>query len=323
MPTRPRPTPRAVADAAPSPSGVPGPGPVTARAIGYTEVASDDGTRLRAWTNDPDDTLEGPTVLLCNGLGTGPWAWPALLAADCGVRVVSWDHRGVGGSARPSDPDRVGITEFVEDGLSVMDHFGVDRAVLAGWSMGVNTAFELAVSHPERVSGIFAVAGVPGDTFATMLGPLRLPRWLARGATVSGSRVLKHTGRLLSPVVNRVPVTPWVIGALSHSGFMLPVPDPALAARAVQEFLETPVDWYFHLALRTSEHARVSLSAVDVPATFVAATYDVLAGARDMRTAAARMADATYVELRASHFVQMERPDAVHRHLLELLERVG
>ena len=42
-----------------------------------------------------------------------------------------------------------------------------------GWSMGVNTAFELAVSHPERVSGIFAVAGVPGDTFATMLGLIR------------------------------------------------------------------------------------------------------------------------------------------------------
>ncbi|WP_107771561.1 alpha/beta fold hydrolase [Nocardioides sediminis] len=319
MPTRPRPTP----PAAPSPSEATAPVPATTRAIGYTEVVSDDGTRLRAWTNDPAGTLDGPTVVLCNGLGTGPWAWPALLEPDCGVRVVSWDHRGVGGSARPSDPDRVGIAEFVEDGLSVMDHFGLDRAVLAGWSMGVNTAFELAVSHPERVSGIFAVAGVPGDTFATMLGPLHLPRWFARGVTVSGSRVLKHTGRLLSPVVNRVPVTSWAIGALTHSGFMLPVQDPGLAARAVQEFLATPVDWYFHLALRTSEHARVSLSAVDVPATFVAATYDVLAGARDMRTAAARMADATYVELRASHFVQMERPDAVHRHLVELLERVG
>ena len=57
----------------------------------------------------------------------------------------------------------------------MMDHFGVDRAVLMGWSMGVNTMFELAVRHPERVTGLFAVAGVPGDTFATMLGPLRLP----------------------------------------------------------------------------------------------------------------------------------------------------
>jgi pimeloyl-ACP methyl ester carboxylesterase len=291
--------------------------------IGYVDVRSDDGTRLRAWTNDPDGTIEGPTVLLCNGLGTGPWAWPALFEPDCGVRVMSWHHRGVGGSARPTDPARVGVTEFVEDGLSVMDHFGVERTVLVGWSMGVNTAFELAVHHPERVSGILAVAGVPGGTFATMLGPLRVPRLVAHLAAVNASRVLKHTGRLLSPVVNRVPVTPLTMGALTHSGFMLPVADTVLAARAVREFLATPVDWYFHLALGTSRHARVSLSNVHVPATFVAASYDVLAGARDMRTAASRMVEAEYVELRASHFVQMEQPDAVHRLLLELLERVS
>jgi pimeloyl-ACP methyl ester carboxylesterase len=104
---------------------------------------------------------------------------------------------------------------------------------------------------------------------------------------------------------------------------MLPVPDTALAAHAVRDFLATPVDWYFHLALRTSRHARVSLSNVHVPAVFVAGTYDLLAGARDMRTAAARMAEASYVELRASHFVQMEQPEAVHRLLLDLLERVA
>ncbi len=126
--------------------------------------------------------------MLCNGLGTSAWAWPALLSPDCEVRVVSWNHRGTGGSDRPADPQRVGIEEFVEDALSVMDHYGVDRAVLMGWSMGVNTMFELAVRSPERVTGLFAVAGVPGDTFATMLGPLRLPHSAARALTVNLSR---------------------------------------------------------------------------------------------------------------------------------------
>ena len=37
---------------------------------------------------------------------------------------------------------------------------------------------------------------------------------------------------------------------LTHSGFMLPVPDPELAAVAIKEFLTTPIDWYLHLALR-------------------------------------------------------------------------
>jgi pimeloyl-ACP methyl ester carboxylesterase len=291
--------------------------------LAYHEVLSDDGTRLRAWTNDPDGVIDGPTVLLCNGLGTSAWAWPAFLDADCGVRVVSWNHRGTGGSDRPDDVERVGIEEFAEDGLSVMDHFGIDRAVLVGWSMGVNTAFEIALRHPERVSGLFAVAGVPGDTFATMLGPLRLPRAAAKAVAVNVARVLKYGGRLVTPVSTRLPVGRRAIDVLSHTGFMLPVADPDLARRAIAAFLETPVEWYFHVALHTSRHPRISLSRVQVPAVFVAGTWDLLAGARAMASAAERMADAVYVELSGSHFLQMEHPDRVHDLLREFLRRVG
>jgi pimeloyl-ACP methyl ester carboxylesterase len=291
--------------------------------IAFHEVRSDDGTSLQAWTNDPDREIDGPTVVLCNGLGTNPWSWPALLRPDCGVRVISWNHRGTGGSARPADPNRVGIEAFVEDALSVMDHFGVDRAVLMGWSMGVNTMFELAVDHPERVTGLFAVAGVPGDTFSTMLGPLRVPRPLVRAYTVNLSRVLKYAGRALTPVTSRLPVGPRLVSVISHSGFMLPVPDPELAALAIREFLTTPVEWYCHLALRTSEHPRVSLSQVRLPAEFVAATYDILTAATHMKSAAERMPDATYVELKGTHFIQMEQPDEVHELLLAFLARVG
>ncbi|WP_244932090.1 alpha/beta hydrolase [Nocardioides sp. W7] len=291
--------------------------------LAFSDVLSDDGTRLRAWTNDPDGTIEGPTVVLCNGLGTSPWTWPALLRPGCGVRVVSWNHRGTGGSDRPVDVDRVGIDEFVEDALSVMDHFSIDRAVLMGWSMGVNTMFEVAADHPERVTGLFAVAGVPGDTFSTMLGPLLLPRPAARALTVGLAHGLRLGGRALTPIAARLPVGRRAIGMLSHSGFMLPVPHPELAAAAVREFLTTPLDWYAHLALRSSEHPRVPLSRIKVPVAFVAASYDVLAGSRHMRTAAARLADATYVELRGSHFIQMEQPDRVHALLLDFLTRVG
>ena len=155
----------------------------TADCLEFHDILSDDGTRLRAWTNDPRRPLRRARPWCC-ATASAPAPGPGRRCCDpdCGVRVVSWNHRGTGGSDRPADPNRVGIEEFVEDGLSVMDHFGVDRAVLMGWSMGVNTMFELAVRHPERVSGLFAVAGVPGDTFATMLGPLHLPHVAARGA---------------------------------------------------------------------------------------------------------------------------------------------
>ena len=59
-----------------------------------------------------------------------------------------------------------------------------------------------------------------------------------------------------------------------------------------------------------------------MPAVFVAASYDLLTGARDMRTAAERMTDAEFVELRGSHFIQLEQPERVHQLLLDLLARV-
>ena len=49
----------------------------------------------------------------------------------------------------------------------------------------------------------------------------------------------------------------------------------------------------------------------------------MLAGARDMATAAERLERREYVELRGSHFIQMEQPERVHALLLEFLERVG
>jgi len=291
--------------------------------IAFQEVLSDDGTRIAAWTNDPDGVVDGPTVVLCNGLGTNAWAWPALLRPECGVRVVSWNHRGTGGSDRPEDGSHCGIDSFVEDALSVMDSFGVDRAVLMGWSMGVNTMFELAFHHPERVTGLFAVAGVPGDTFSTMLGPLRLPRLVTKTVTTGLARTLQLAGRAITPVTTRLPVGTRTINVLTHTGFMFPVPDPELAAVAVREFLTTPIEWYMKLALATAEHGRVSLSGLGVPVAFVAGSWDILSGTRDMRSAAARIPDATYDELRGSHFIQMEQPDRVHQLLLDFLERVG
>ncbi|WKN49825.1 alpha/beta fold hydrolase [Nocardioides sp. Arc9.136] len=297
--------------------------PAPPATVAFTDVLSDDGTRLRAWTNDPEGRLAGPAVLLCNGLGTSAFAWPALLDPGCGVRVVSWNHRGTGGSDRPARADACGVDELVEDALSVMDHFGLDRVVVMGWSIGVNTAFQLAVDHPERVGGILAVAGVPGDTFATMLGPLRLPRVAARAVTTGVSRAVRLAGRAVTPVTTRLPVGERTVDVLSHSGFMFPVADPQLTAAAVRQFLTTPVDWYFHMALTTSRHRRVPLSRVGVPCVFVAGRWDLLAGARHMASAAERVADGTYVELEGSHFIQMEHPDEVHRLLVNLVARVS
>lgn len=294
--------------------------------VRYYDVTSGDGTRLRAWTNDIDGSLEAagaPVVLLCNGLGTNPYTWPSLLSDECEVRVISWNHRGTGGSARPADVSRCGIPEFVEDAVAVMDDAGIDACPLMGWSMGVNTMFEFAVQHPERVTGLYAVAGVPGDTFASMLAPLGVPRFARAAITVNAVRAMEFLGGPLTALASRIQMNEVAGELLTHSGFMLPTPDLANTRRAIQEFLTTPIDWYMHLALATSTHRRVSLSTIDVPTSFVAGRWDVLADTNDMRTAAERIDDADYVELRGTHFIGMERPVEVYELLLQLLNRIN
>jgi pimeloyl-ACP methyl ester carboxylesterase len=290
----------------------------TTQTVRFHKVTSADGTRIEAWSN----TAEGPTVLVCNGLGTNPFAWPELLKADCGLRVISWNHRGTGRSARPGDVSRVGMDAFVEDALAVLDDAGVDRCVVAGWSFGVNIAFELALRHSERVSGILAVAGVPGGTFASMGAPLYIPRPLREPLALTTARLLKLAAPVISPVTRRIPMGPVTTNALRFSGFMFPTARPGDVKRAVREFLTTPVDWYLHLALAASEHRRVSLSAVDVPTAFVAGRFDVLASHRDMRSASRRLPDSTYVSLLGTHFVVLERPKAVLDALRGLVARV-
>ena len=288
--------------------------------VTFRDVRSDDGTTLRAWTNRPGEDGT-PTVLLCNALGTGPFHWPSFLRPGCDVRVVSWFHRGVGGSQRPRDPAHVRAEHFVEDALSVMDHFELARPVVVGWSTGVATATDLAHRHPERIAGLLGVGGVPGDTFATMLAPLLVPRPAARLVTSSWARALRLGGPLVSPLTTRLPFGARSLDLLSRAGLVGRVPDPDLAALAFAQVLAVPVQWYAHLALSTTRRTPPPLSRVTVPATFVGGSHDLVAGARDVASAARRMPHAQYVELRSSHFLPLEHPDRVHQLLRSLIAR--
>jgi 3-oxoadipate enol-lactonase len=286
--------------------------------VRYYDVASADGTRLRAWTND----AEGPTVFLSNGLGTNPHAWPSLLRPDCGVHVVSWNHRGVGGSARPKD-GRVDLDAFVEDAIAVMNHAGIESAVVASWSAGVTIAFELAGRHPERVTGILAVAGVPGNTFATMLAPLKVPPFVAKRLMVGLAHTASASGHVLAPVTRRIPWRSATADMLRLTRLINPAADTAELRALMQEFCTTHPSWYAKLALGVSAHKRVSLSGIDVPVTFIAGRWDVLTGARDMSTAAQRVKGSRYRELEATHFIPVEFPEVVLAELKQLIARVG
>src|SRR5690606_4242427 len=213
---------------------------------------------------------------------------------------------------RPYDPELVGMDQFVEDALAVLDDAGIEQAPVMGWSIGVNTMYELAVTHPERVTGLFAVAGVPGDTFTTIGAPLLLPPPIRKPIAVGLTSLLARAGAPLTPLTTRLPIGTKAIVGLRHSGFMLPSADPDFAAVAVRQFLTTPVDWYMHLAYASARHLRVSLRNIAVPAAFVAGRWDVLPASRSTRTAAQRAPDATYSDLPSYHYTILEHSRPLH-----------
>jgi pimeloyl-ACP methyl ester carboxylesterase len=71
-----------------------------------------------------------------------------------GNRVVTLDLLGHGASDRPADMTAYGMTFFGEQVLGLLDHLGVEQAVVAGTSLGANTALETAALAPERVRGM-------------------------------------------------------------------------------------------------------------------------------------------------------------------------
>ena len=283
------------------------------------EVISADGTRVTAWRNDG----AGPPVLLCNGLGTPPTAWPSIISEDSGFDVRTWYYRGTADGERPADLTRVTVADHTDDALAVLDSGAVDTAVLLCWSLGVNVGFELLRRHPNRVAGILAVAGVPGGTFAAMGAPLGIPRPLRHTVGVAGARTGQAIGRPLGWVSRHIPLSRATARVINHSGFMLPRATPDRLLPTLEEFRDHDFSWYFTLALAAAGHPPMDTSFVDVPVSVVAGRYDVLASLHAMRSAAARIPGARLTVLPGSHFLPLEFPDELADELRELVRRTG
>jgi pimeloyl-ACP methyl ester carboxylesterase len=283
------------------------------------DVFSTDGTRIRVWRTDSD----GPPVLVCPGLGTTPEAWPDLLLPTCGVRVHSWYHRGAMGSERPADESRIELADHLADAIAVLDDAGIERCVVLGWSMGVTVATELALRHPERVSGLLLVAGSPGGSFESMLPIPGLPAEVRRALGRSGAKALRAAGPLLDSVLHRMPVNSVTTFLLKHSGFLLPASAPEALTEALRRFLRNDWGWYFTLALALGSAPRQDLTGISCPITVLAGRYDVLTTPDSMAKPVGGLPQARVRVLPNSHFLPLEAPDVVGEELVSLMERVA
>jgi len=77
------------------------------------------------------------------------------------MRVIALDQRGHGESWKPHEPDAYVREKLAGDVLALMDHLGVGRADLFGYSMGTRTALAAALAAPERVSNLI-LGGIGG-----------------------------------------------------------------------------------------------------------------------------------------------------------------
>jgi len=103
-----------------------------------------------------------------------------------GHRVISYDARGHGRSTPAPDRGAYGYEELGADLVAVLDALGIERAVLAGASMGAHTLLGLALRSPERAAGLVVIT--PGYDPAGNEDAERLARWdaLADGFELGG-----------------------------------------------------------------------------------------------------------------------------------------
>jgi len=117
----------------------------------------------------PEGGATAGAVLLAHGFATSRaenWrrlGWYGAFERK-GWRVLAMDMRGHGESEKPHDPNVYGRDELVGDLVRLMDHAGIGRVDLLGYSMGARLALQLALAHPDRLNNLI-VGGVGGRMF--------------------------------------------------------------------------------------------------------------------------------------------------------------
>ncbi|WP_262031120.1 alpha/beta fold hydrolase [Microvirga sp. Mcv34] len=130
-----------------------------------------DGVSI-AYIDVPPHEGEGDPILLIHGFASNHavnWVntlWVKTLTR-AGYRVIAFDNRGHGQSEKLYDPAAYDSYRMAEDGRRLLDHLGIERADVMGYSMGARITAHMALASPDRMRsmllgglGIHLVEGV-------------------------------------------------------------------------------------------------------------------------------------------------------------------
>lgn len=277
-----------------------------------------DGTLLRYFDTETENR---PCLVLANGLGGPLTAWTHQIERFRDrFRILSWDYRGLYGSAFPRGqiPD-LSIQAHVDDLRAILDVSGVRQAVLFGWSMGVQVVLELAHRVPDLATHLVLINGTFGRPLHGVGLPLAghiLPQ------AVTHARRLHHVGRAILQRASRWPDTGrW----LKRFGVIADSLDAELFADMAVDFGSLDLEVYLTMLSVLGEHdAAHVLPTIRVPTL-------VITGTRDLFTPplmAERMAETIprgelLIVPGGTHYAAAEFPEVINRRIDRFLGRHG
>ena len=124
----------------------------------------------------------GEPILLIHGFASNKevnWVNPGWVETltKAGYRVIAIDNRGHGESEKLYDPALYTSPTMAEDARALIDHLGLPRVFVMGYSMGARISAFLALNHPQRVrkvvfgglgSGMLTGTGDPEPIIAAL-----------------------------------------------------------------------------------------------------------------------------------------------------------
>jgi pimeloyl-ACP methyl ester carboxylesterase len=234
-------------------------------------------------TDTPGPRPDSPTVVLLHAVGcTGLLTWfPAIGPLARRFRVITLDQRWHG---RGIHSERFSLVDCADDVAALVDVLGLDRVIVAGYSMGSIIAQRVWRQHPEIVAGLVLCAttdrfrsSIPERAFhqsleAAMLGTRGLSR----------SRTAVRAARTAARALDLDPddIYDWAFAEFRSTS-------PWAVAQAV--------------AALGRHHSRPWLSRIDVPTAVVVTRRDHVLPPRHQVALARRIPGATIHDIEAGH----------------------
>jgi len=252
----------------------------------------------------------GAPLVCLHGLGGTKASFMSTIAALAGddLRVVALDLPGFGDSAKPIRAP-YDAPFFARSAIAALDALGIERAHLAGNSMGGRVAIEAGFTHPDRVDRLVLISPA--------LAWLRDRRWAPL------LRLVRPELGLLQPTPR--PIVEEVVRRL------VPGARDGWAAAGVDEFLRAYLEprgrAAFYAAARNiylDEPAGEKgfwkrLATLEADSLFVWGRRDSLVPIAFRRHVQDALPGARHLELDCGHVPQVERPGEVHRAVRRFL----